>query len=379
MRKVPLYAYYFPNWHVDVRNECWHGKNWTEWEVLKCARARFPGHEQPNIPLWGYEDESNPQVMEKKISVARQYGIDGFIFDTYYFDDGPYRERCLDDGFLKAKNVNDIKFAVMWCNHDSVYTHPSPRHIVSPILKSGAVTKEDFVRITDIFIAKYFSKPNYIRIDNKILFVIYNIVRLYRDFGGIEPVRAALDDFRARVRNTGLGEMQICCHTPDVASSFKEKKAANQFLKEIGIDEGLRYWWPTRYCDDSRFKKYNLLVKYSEYVNAGLDIYRRDREFFDIPVNINVCCGLDNSPRTIQSEVYENLEEYPWLPIVIGRNADDYTRALEATKRIVDDRDYGGHFITLNSWNEWTEGNYLEPDTVYGYTFLECIRKVFKN
>ena len=67
MKKIKLYSYYFPNWHQDDRNDNWHGKGWTEWEVLKCARARFVGHKQPLIPTWGYEDESKPEVMEKKI------------------------------------------------------------------------------------------------------------------------------------------------------------------------------------------------------------------------------------------------------------------------------------------------------------------------
>ena len=66
MKNTKIYAYYFPNWHPDKRNDEWHGKGWTEWEVVKCARPRFEGHYQPLKPLWGYEDESDPAVMEKK-------------------------------------------------------------------------------------------------------------------------------------------------------------------------------------------------------------------------------------------------------------------------------------------------------------------------
>ena len=379
MKKIPLYAYYFPNWHVDALNEKWHGRGWTEWEVLKCARPRFEGHEQPTVPLWGYEDEADPRVMEKKIATAKRYGIDGFIFDTYYFDDGPYRTRCLDEGFLQAENCEELDFAVMWCNHDSIYAHPSPRNLVSPVLKSGKVSREDFVRITDVFLEKYFSRPNYIRVDGKILFIVYNVVRLSRDFGGTQNVRAAFDDLRDRVRKAGLGEMAIGCHVPEVLGAFGDRETVNRFLKELGIDEGVRYWWPTRHCDDPRFEEYTLTVNYSDYVDAGLDRGRADAAFFDVPVNLNVCCGLDNSPRTIQSETYENLECYPWGSIVVGRSLKEYERALRETRALSQSADYRGHFITFNSWNEWTEGNYLEPDTVYGYGFLECIRKIFKE
>ena len=70
MKNRPLIAsYYFPNWHVDPRNEKLHGTGWTEWNVTRCALPRFPGHVQPKTPIWGYEDESVPTVMERKIAV----------------------------------------------------------------------------------------------------------------------------------------------------------------------------------------------------------------------------------------------------------------------------------------------------------------------
>ena len=112
MKKRPIVAaYYFPNWHSDPRIEALHGKGWTEWRVAEYATPRFPGHEQPRIPLWGYQDESRPEVMGQKIAAAKQYGVDAFIFDWYCFNDGPYRTRALDEGFLKAPNCGDVQFA----------------------------------------------------------------------------------------------------------------------------------------------------------------------------------------------------------------------------------------------------------------------------
>jgi hypothetical protein len=75
-------AYYFPNWHPNHQNDKWHGKGWTEWNVVKYATPRFEGHKQPKVPLWGYEDESDPVVMSKKVEAAANYGIDGFILRT---------------------------------------------------------------------------------------------------------------------------------------------------------------------------------------------------------------------------------------------------------------------------------------------------------
>lgn len=103
------YAWYFPNWHVDAINEKWHGKGWTEWEVVKVAHPRFEGHLQPKKPLWGYEDESDPKVFGKKIAYAKKYGVDGFIFDFYWLCDlGRYRINALEKGFLGARNAADL-------------------------------------------------------------------------------------------------------------------------------------------------------------------------------------------------------------------------------------------------------------------------------
>ena len=88
-------SYYFGNYHPgDPRNTKNKGTSWSEWELVKAARPRFPGHHQPNVPLWGYEDESDPKVMAQKIDAAADHGIDAFIFDWYYYEDGPFLDRA---------------------------------------------------------------------------------------------------------------------------------------------------------------------------------------------------------------------------------------------------------------------------------------------
>ena len=89
-------VYYFPNYHLDKRNKLSHGEGWTEWELVKRAEPKFKGHIQPKVPLWGYEDEANPEVMAKKIDVASNACIDAFIFDWYWYEDGLFLNRALD-------------------------------------------------------------------------------------------------------------------------------------------------------------------------------------------------------------------------------------------------------------------------------------------
>ena len=126
--KYDISVFYFPNYHKgDKHNELWHGEGWTEWELMKHASPRFEGHDMPKIPLWGYEDESDIAVMEKKIKTAAEYGITNMLFDWYWYADGPFLNKPLDEAFLKCKNVNDIKFSIMWANHDWDDIHPISR------------------------------------------------------------------------------------------------------------------------------------------------------------------------------------------------------------------------------------------------------------
>ena len=166
MKNVQIAAFYFPNYHIDPRNEAVHGSGWTEWELMKIARPRFPGHQQPKVPLWGYEDEADPAVMSRKIDAAADSGISAFLFDWYCYNDGPFLERALREGFQKAPNANRLNYALMWANHDWTNCHPLPADRASMLLYPGAVTPETFERMTDYIIETHFLHPSYWKIDN---------------------------------------------------------------------------------------------------------------------------------------------------------------------------------------------------------------------
>ncbi|HEX4372060.1 MAG TPA: glycoside hydrolase family 99-like domain-containing protein, partial [Puia sp.] len=104
-KKFEVAVYYFPDYHVDPINEKWHGKDWTEWELVKAAKPRFNGHHQPKIPAWGYFNEADPKWAAKEIDLAADNGIDVFIYDWYWYGStGPYLKDGLEKGFLKAPN-----------------------------------------------------------------------------------------------------------------------------------------------------------------------------------------------------------------------------------------------------------------------------------
>lgn len=370
MRNYDVLAWYFPNWHPDSRNNEWHGKGWTEWEVTKCARPRFEGHDQPKLPIWGYADESDPGVMELKIRTALEHGIDGFLWDMYWFEDGGYRLDALNKGFFGAKNNEDFKIALMWCNHDPIYAHPATRRKPHDPLLSGNLSPEGFRRGSDYFIENYFWRPNYYRVNGRLLFVIWAPQKLIEGIGDIAATRDVLDDFRGRVRAAGLGELYLAVPIHACPGVWQRDRAeVEKFTKALGVDGTVCYSWPT---DSSAFPR----EEFSKFVDDGIKTFERYANVCDLPFSPTVSNGWDSSPRTLQSEIYENVG-YPWSVVTVNRSVAEYERGLRAMRDFAESESFKAGFVTLTTWNEWTEGNYLEPDAKFGYGFLEAVKRVF--
>ncbi len=369
-----LAAYYFPNYHPgDPRNEKWHGPGWTEWELMKRAEPKFPGHAQPKVPLWGYEDESDPAVMAKKIDAAADHGVDVFIFDWYWYDDGPYLERALEKGFLKAPNADKLRFALMWANHDWLDIQPAKRMRPYNVLAPGKFSPETFAAATDHMITTYFPHPSYWRVNGGLYVSFYDLSELLKSFGSVEATRAAFDDFRARVRDAGLGELYLNAVVwgRQVLPSDRPVENVNDLLDALGFDSITSYVW----VHHQRMPDFPE-TSYAQIEQASTQDWVKFTDHYKLPYFPNVTMGWDPSPRTVQSDVYENLG-YPYTPTLEGNTPEAFAKALRDAKAFLDQGRTTPKILTLNAWNEWTEGSYLEPDTVNGTGYLEAIREVF--
>lgn len=368
-------VYYFPNYHADKRNEAWHGKGWTEWELVKRAAPRFPGHEQPKVPLWGYEDEADPVAMAKKIDAAADHGISSFIFDWYWYEDGPYLERALEEGFLKAPNNDRLKFSLMWANHDWVDIHPAQRNKPYNVLAEGTVSPQAFVEATNHMIRTYFGHPSYWRVNGGLYFSVYQLSSLVTNFGSVEATRLALDDFRSRVRAAGLGELHLnaVIWGEQILPGEEKITNVNELLNQLNFNSITSYVWiHHRKMESFPFEDY---AGFRE-LNA-LD-YPEFTEQYQLPYFPNVTMGWDASPRTIQSDAYDHLG-YPFMSILSGNTPEEFEKALWEVRSFLEEGRTEPKIFTINAWNEWTEGSYLEPDTKHEMRYLEAIRNVFQT
>jgi len=366
-------AYYFPEYHTDPQNDHWHAPDWTEWELIRRAEPRFPGHQQPKVPLWGYQDESDPAVMAQKIDAAADHGLSAFIFDWYWHERGPFLNGALDRGFLGAENNDRLQFALMWANHDWINLFPAKRSVPPHTFARGAVSRAVFEAATDHMVRHYFGHPSYWRVDGRPYFSIYELQRLIQGLGGLDETRAALESFRRKVRAAGQGELHLNAIVWGIELLPGEMSMENPdtLLASLGFDSTTSYVW----IHHAPFDAFPT-VPYGRYARRAAEDWERYTREFALPYYPNVTMGWDPSPRTVQSDIYD-AHGYPFTAVLTDNTPEEFGRALERARAFLDQSGADLPILTINAWNEWTEGSYLEPDTRHGFGYLDAIQRVF--
>ena len=368
---IQVAAYYFPNWGPMPN---------SEWGLIKWAKPQFEGHLQPKVPAWGFENENDPAVMARKIEAAAGHGIDAFIFDWYFFDPQPeaesaarhphwdgqkYLSRGLEQGFLEAPNNGDLRFAIMWCNHDV----GSAR---------GAVTPATFDTLMEYVTETYFRHPSYWTLDGRPYFSIYSTKTFLESFDNdVDAAAAALDRFRELARAAGFPGL----HLNAVLYGLPQEDQRDETIRRLGFDSTTTYAWIHHHVlpnfPATDYAK--AAAAYFRGVNQGGGYNGLDRPTASLPVpyHPNVSMGWDSSPRCRNAPDWATRRDYPFGAVMVNNTPEAFRKALERARRLAAANPPGQRVITINAWNEWGEGSYVEPDTTHGLGYLEAIRDVF--
>jgi len=364
--KYDVAAFYWPAYHPDSRfkeiNVFPDGKG--EWEAIYKSKPKFAGHEVPKVPYWGYEDETDPAVMGKKIETAVKYGVNVMIFDWYWYDNKPYLEDALNNGFLKAKNPTDMRFCLMWANHDhNSYLDPSNPD-KSKIYWYGGVDRAIFDGMVSHIINDYFKKPNYYKINGEPVFSIYELSTFIKGIGGTAKAKDALEYFRKETIKAGFPGLHLqAILWGSVPAAIKDVpgdriETQNATLEYFGFKSMTNYQW----C--------HFVPANGDYMPWGEKAIKKWAEWdttFKIPYCPHVSIGWDSNPR------------YPVKKqaLVINNKPEYFQIYLQKAKEYIDRHPNQTKLITINAWNEWAEGSYLEPDKKNGFGYLEAVKKVF--
>ncbi len=348
-------AYVWPSCHHDERfGDMLWPEGIGEWEIIKKGDPRFEGHHQPKVPLWGYEMDDDPAVMEKWIDAASDHGVDVFIFDWYWFDGGPFLESTLNEGFLKAPNRDRMQFYLMWANHDvrRNYWNVHKFKEDASVMWGGAVDRKNFDIVVDRVIRQYFKQPNYFKIGGRPVFSIFHIKNLIDGLGGMEPAKEALGHFRRATQEAGFPGL----HLQLIGNGAPRPEVVEQ-IRQLGADSVTKYNWGGPHPED--------------YIRWGTEAMERRRQWdeaLSIPYFPNASIGWDDTPR-FPKKGQKDLVHYNKTP-------EAFAAFLLRAKAYCDGHPEQPKLITVFSWNEWVEGGYLLPDVKHGFRYLEMVRRV---
>ncbi len=358
-------AYYWPAYHDEPRWRPFFNGTEGEWEIIRSAVPKYEGHRQPRVPVWGYEDETNPAVMEKKIDAAVSHGVNILVFDWYWYQGQPFLEDCINKGFLGAKNNDKIQFYMMWANHAATTLWDKRRSHDYDTIWTGEADRANFDIVTDRIISQYMKHPSYFKIDGKPVFSIYELGTLIKGLGGIKNTRAALDSFREKAKKAGFPDLHLQAilwsNIPETESNVPgdATKTQNNTIEALGINSITNY----QYVHVSR-----PVDSYIDWCNTATAKWPDWEKEFTVPFFPHVAVDWDTNSRF-----------YAYKPCLKKDvNPENFKIYLKKAKAYLDSHPDQPKLVTINSWNEWSEGSYLEPDTINRMGYLEAIKEVFK-
>lgn len=359
-------AIYCPLWHSYDHGNSWKGEGWCEWELLRAARPRFPGHYQPLQPEWGCFDESDPAWAAREIDLAADHGIDVFLFDWYWYSGVRIMEEALERGFLQAANRRRLRFALMWANHDWADYFPAPFDKQWNWLLPQRYSVTDLLRLIDYGAEHYFGEDHYWQVDGRLFFSIFDPARFLAGLGGPAAAREALAAVDERLASHSLPAMHwnAMVRSPEPVAE----------LRQAGFHSTTCYNVAT-----SGKVSPALTEQYGDVMDAHRDLWSRMADT-DLPHCPVVTMGWDVTPRCETSVPWpfppasrSGRHDYPYGPVVLGNTPDRFAALCrEAARAAPDSRAFA---VFLNAWNEWTEGCYLLPERRTGMAYLEAVRE----
>lgn len=357
-----IIAYYLPQYHPIPENDEWWGKGFTEWTNVAKAKPLFKGHYQPKIPAdLGFYDLRVPEVREQQAELAREAGVDGFCYWHYWFGNG---KELLERPFKEVVESGkpDFPFCLGWANESweskiwSTEGNKTKKVLIEQTYPGDKDIEEHFYSLL-----KAFKDSRYIRIKNKPLFLIY------------KPEQH-----------------------PDIKGFMKKW---NELAKKEEISDGFFF---VGTCLDSTYNStqqmgfdaltINLGIRMEKAYKEKLLVYRGFKYLLRLLFRKPLAVSYESCLKYLWNEPIDSLEQT--IPTILpnwdhsARSKNLYSILHNCTPDLFEKHCEmilhkisckNNKLLFLKSWNEWGEGNYMEPDIRFGKGFIQALKKALNK
>jgi len=355
--RARLIAFHLPQFHPTPENDAWWGKGFTEWTNVAKARPLFPGHYQPRVPAdLGFYDLRLPEARHAQAELAREHGLSGFCYYHYWFGDGRrILERPVDE--ILASGEPDFPFCLCWANHSWNTVWQGTNEMLMEQTYPGW---DDHAAHFDWLLAA-FRDRRYLTVDGKPIFVIYAP-------NDIPEVGKVMEFWRSRALQAGL---------PGLYLIGVSHYSPNWDPRSCGLDASTMQALPNRNGRVPR--RYRL----SRWLNSLLLGQKSELTIWDYEEVLPILLrhnkvDWDDYPITLPN--WDNTPRSGGRGLVFQNSTPELFRGHlhDAISRVAD-RPSDQRIVFLKAWNEWAEGNYVEPDQKWGRAYLEVIRQELKG
>ena len=356
--KTRIIVRYLPQYHQIQENDNWWGEGFTEWTTVKQGQVLFKGHSQPKIPLNNnYYNLLNKTTMEWQTGLAKDYGIDGFDFYHYWFENGRQILEKPVENLLRWSDI-DMPFCFTWANQTWARTWSNFTDVNAWVTKEdveynphddGVLLRQSYGQEEEWmahirYLIPFFKDSRYIRHDGKPLFIIYHPDNMY-----------CWPDMRecweSELHKEGIAGLYV----------LGERQTEN-YIESRSYDA--RLW---------RFPDMALNRMAPDVKGDGVRTYGYD-EYWQKVLNENWCFRDGEKGIYCLAANFDSTPRHGNRGLVLTGDTPNkfYEYFAECLHRAVARQD---DFVFINAWNEWGEGAYLEPDEEHGYGYLEAIKK----
>jgi lipopolysaccharide biosynthesis protein len=342
-------ALYLPQFHPVPENDEWWGKGFTEWTNTAKAKPMFRGHYQPHIPAdLGFYDLRVPEIREAQAAMARLYGIEGFCYYHYWFAGRRILERPFNE--VLQSGTPDFPFCLCWANQTwSGIWHGASNRVLIEQTYPGRADHEAHFRA----LLPAFADRRYIRVDGKPIFLIHRPTEL-------PDTAATLALWRDMAADAGLGGLHIAGASfshdsnPTALGFDAEVTQARLSVRQRISRRRLLRWMQSKI---EILRNLPTIESYQSFAKRQISTMTGEGVWYPC-----ITHAWDNTPRSGRNGL-----------VLVGATPDLLKGVLNAAMDLFKARPLDQRLLFLKSWNEWAEGNHLEPDLQFGTKFLEAV------